>query len=168
MAKSSYIQRAEKFVKLLADILVGKNYKETIPVPFQREEIIWSSVCALNQKRHWHAYVNRDGSTRTVIICSDYVIKMDKTSYSRWGTSKNEYANYKLYSKTDIGKYLAPIHHVSCNGYNFYIMPKCTGVGKTSFPDNIQRKLDYYFDDLHSLNIAKYHGQPILIDYAAQ
>ena len=166
MAKSSYIQRAEKFAVLLAQELEALGYDPHGKSRYRLSRIFEDAIVNINVRKGWNARSIIDGSTRNVVLCSDYCIKIDKVQRSCFGTSKDEYDFFLHHKNDSYGQFLCPISKVVINDYTFYIMPRVRGVGYTSakrFPLFIREDMR----DLHNMNIGVFHRQPIIIDYAA-
>lgn len=166
MIKTSYIQRAKKFATLLAQELDALGYDPHSESRYRLSRIFEDAVVNINVRKGWNARSIIDGSTRNVVLCSDYCIKIDKVRCSYFETSKDEYDFFLHHKDDSYGQFLCPISKVVINGYTFYIMPRVRGVGYTSakrFPQFIREDMC----DLHSMNIGVFHRQPIIIDYAA-
>lgn len=166
MAKSSYIQRAKKFATLLAQELEALGYDSHDESRYRLSCIFEDAVVNINVRKGWNARPIIDGSTRNVVLCSDYCIKIDKVERSYFGTSKDEYDFFLSHKDDAYGQFLCPISKVVIHGYTFYIMPRVKGVGYTyisRFPQFIREDMR----DLHSMNVGVFHRQPIIIDYAA-
>lgn len=166
MVKSSYIQRAEKFAALLAQELEALGYDPHDESRYRLSRIFEDAIENINVRKGWNARSIIDGSTRNVVLCSDYCIKIDKVRCSIFGTSRDEYDFFLRHKDDSYGQFLCPISKAIINNYIFYIMPRVKGVGYTSasrFPQFIRDDMR----DLHNMNIGVFHRQPIIIDYAA-
>lgn len=166
MKKSSYLERAEKFAALLAKELsnLGYDYDDNISYC---NRIFREAIYNINSKKSWKALPITDGSTRNVVLCSDYCIKVDKNLGSYWGDSNSEFQFFWNYKDSRYGQYLCPIAKVSINDYNFYIMPRASQVGKEGLYKRLPRFVREDLRDLHELNIGVLHGHAVVIDYAA-
>ena len=166
MKKSSYIERAEKFAALLEKELsnLGYDYDDSIG---HCNQIFINAIYNINAKKSWRARPIVCGSTRNVVLCSDYCIKVDKNLGSYWGDSQSEFQFFWNYKDSRFGPYLCPIAKVSINNYNFYIMPKVSQVGKPEVYDRFPAFIRNNLRDLHEMNIGILHGRPVVIDYAA-
>ena len=166
MKKSSYIERAEKFAALLEKELsnLGYDYDDSIG---HCNQIFINAIHNINTKKSWRARPIVCGSTRNVVLCSDYCIKVDKNLNSYWGDSQSEFQFFWNYKDSRFGPYLCPIAKVSINNYDFYIMPKVSQVGKPEVYDRFPAFIRNNLRDLHEMNIGILHGRPVVIDYAA-
>ena len=166
MKKSSYLERAGKFAALRAQELEALGYDPHNELRYRLSRIFEEAVVIINERKGWNARPIIDGSTRNVVLCSDYCIKIDKVERSFFGTSKDEY-NFFLEHKNDsYGPFLCPISKVVIRDYTFYIMPRVKGVGHTN-KNRFPRFIIEDMRDLHNMNIGVFHRQPIIIDYAA-
>ena len=166
MKKSSYIQRAEKFAALLAQELEALGYDPRDESRYRLSCIFEDAVENINVRKGWNARPIIDGSTRNVVLCSDYCIKIDKVKHSYFGTSKDEYDFFLRHKDDSYGQFLCPISKTVICDYTFYIMPRVKGVGYTNltrFPQFVREDMR----DLHFMNIGVFHRKPIIIDYAA-
>lgn len=166
MKKSSYLERAEKFAALLEKELsnLGYDYDDSIG---HCNNIFINAIYNINTKKSWKARPIVCGSTRNVVLCSDYCIKVDKNIGSYWGDSRNEFQFFWNYKDSRFGPYLCPIAKVSINNYDFYIMPRASQVGKEELYNRFPAFIRNNFRDLHEMNIGILHGRPVVIDYAA-
>ena len=166
MKKSSYIERAEKFAALLEKELsnLGYDYDDNISYC---NLIFREAIRNINYKKSWKALPITDGSTRNVVLCSDYCIKVDKNLGSYWGDSQSEFQFFWNYKDSRFGPYLCPIAKVSINNYDFYIMPRASQVGKPKLYKRLPQFVRENLRDLHEMNIGILHGNPVIIDYAA-
>lgn len=166
MKKSSYLERAKKFAALLEKELsnLGYDYDDSIG---HCNNIFINAIDNINTKKSWKAKTIICGSTRNVVLCSDYCIKVDKNIGSFWGDSQSEFQFFWNYKDSRFGPYLCPIAKVSINNYDFYIMPKVSQVGKPEVYDRFPAFIRNNLRDLHEMNIGILHGRPVVIDYAA-
>ena len=166
MKKSSYLERAEKFAALLEKELsnLGYDYDDSIG---HCNRIFINAICNINTKKSWKAVPITVGSTRNVVLCSDYCIKVDKNLNSYWGDSQSEFQFFWNYKDSRFGPYLCPIAKVSINNYDFYIMPRASQVGKPKLYKRLPHFVRENLRDLHEMNIGVLHGNPVIIDYAA-
>ena len=88
MAKSSYIQRAEKFAALLAQELENLGYDPHDESRYRLSRIFEDAIENINVRKGWNARPIIDGSTRNVVLCSDYCIKIDKIECSTSGRAR--------------------------------------------------------------------------------
>ena len=166
MARSSYIQRAEKFAALLAQELEALGYDSHSEPRYRLSSIFECAIESINERKGWNARSIIDGSTRNVVLCSDYCIKIDKVEHSFFGTSKDEYDFFLSHKDDSYGPFLCPISKVVIRNYTFYIMPRVKSVGHTN-KNRFPRFIIEDMCDLHNMNIGVFHRQPIIIDYAA-
>lgn len=166
MKKSSYLERAEKFAALLEKELsnLGYDYDDNIS---HCNHVFREAIRNINSKKSWKALPITDGSTRNVVLCSDYCIKVDKNLGSYWGDSRNEFQFFWNYKDSRFGPYLCPITKVSINNYDFYIMPRASQVGNSKLYERLPQFVRENLRDLHEMNIGILHRHPIIIDYAA-
>lgn len=166
MKKSSYLERAEKFAALLEKKLsnLGYDYDDNIS---HCNHVFREAIRNINSKKSWKALPITDGSTRNVVLCSDYCIKVDKKLGSYWGDSRNELQFFESHKNTSFGPYLCPITKISINNYDFYIMPRASQVGKPELYRRLPVFIRDNLRDLHEFNIGILHGRPVVIDYAA-
>ena len=166
MKKSSYLERAEKFAALLEKELsnLGYDYDDNIS---HCNHVFREAIRNINSKKSWKALPITDGSTRNVVLCSDYCIKVDKNLDSSWGNSQSEFQFFEGYKNSRFGPYLCPIAKVSINNYDFYIMPRASRIGRNELYNRFPAFIRNNFRDLHEFNIGVLHGHPVIIDYAA-
>ena len=166
MKKSSYLERAKKFAALLEKELsnLGYDYDDSI---FNCNLIFREAIRNINYKKSWKALSITDGSTRNVVLCSDYCIKVDKNLGSYWGDSQSEFQFFWNYKDSRYGQYLCPIAKVSINDYDFYIMPRASQVGNLKLYKRLPQFVRENLRDLHEMNLGVLHGNPVIIDYAA-
>ena len=166
MKKSSYLERAEKFAALLAQELsnLGYDYDGNIS---HCNRVFREAIRNINSKKSWKALPITDGSTRNVVLCSDYCIKVDKNLDSYWGNSQSEFQFFEGYKNSRFGPYLCPIAKVSINNYDFYIMPRASQVGNQKLYKQLPQFVRENLRDLHEMNIGILHRHPVIIDYAA-
>lgn len=166
MKKSSYFERAEKFAALLEKELsnLGYNYDDNIS---HCNFVFREAIRNINSKKSWKALPITEGSTRNVVLCSDYCIKVDKNLGSYWGDSRNELQFFESHKNTSFGPYLCPITKITINNYDFYIMPRASQVGKPELYCHLPAFIRDDLRDLHEMNIGILHRRPVVIDYAA-
>ena len=166
MKKSSYLERAEKFAALLEKELsnLGYDYDDSIS---HCNCVFREAIRNINSKKSWKALPITDGSTRNVVLCSDYCIKVDKNLDSYWGNSQSEFQFFEGYKNSRFGPYLCPIAKVSINNYDFYVMPRASRIGRIGLYDRFPAFIRNNLRDLHEFNIGTLHGRPVVIDYAA-
>ena len=166
MKKSSYLERAEKFAALLGKELsnLGYDYDDSIS---HCNNIFINAIYNINTKKSWKARSIVCGSTRNVVLCSDYCINIDKNVGSYWGDSRNELQFFESHKNTSFNPYLCPITKITINNYDFYIMPRASQVGKPELYDRLPAFIRDGLRDLHEMNIGILHGRPVVIDYAA-
>lgn len=166
MKKSSYLERAEKFAALLEKELsyLGYNYDDNISYC---NLVFREAIRIINSRKSWKAVPITDGSTRNVVLCSDYCIKVDKNLGSYWGDSQSEFQFFWNYKDSRFGPYLCPITKISINNYDFYIMPRASQVGNPKLYKQLPLFVRQNLRDLHELNIGALHHHAVIIDYAA-
>ena len=166
--KTSYVVRAQKMVTRLFP------YIECALSLYEDQQLvshIKKNLRLFNNEKHLQIKFNY-GATRGVFICADYVIKFDLGSCNReYGNCDTEYDTYLDAQDTPYEKWFAKITPYTVNGFNFWIMPRASRVGKCeNWADYIdEESLNYIFervDDLHVNNIGWLHNHPIIIDYA--
>ena len=122
---SSYEVRAKKFIAKIYPYI--KNCND-----------LFDFSLAINRfNRECHRKVQiASGSTRVVLITSDYVIKVDYNGWGkgRWGSCADEVRMYRQ-AKRDGFEYLFAKVTPVRKGYNrtFYIMPRIGGIGKKPY-----------------------------------
>lgn len=163
--KSNYVARAKKFLEQV--------------YPYIKDcEDEWDLDKALrkfNQDYHRKVQTN-SGSTRVVMITSDYVIKYDYDGWGKgtWGTCKDEVRMYRKAKRDGYAHLFAEITPVRAN-YNktFYIMPRINGVGR--YEDDAIEYVDgnefmylyHNVNDLHNGNYGWKDKHIVMIDYAS-
>ena len=163
MKKSSYLERAEKFAALLEKELsdLGYDYDDNISYC---NLVFREAIRNINSKKSWKALPITDGSTRNVVLCSDYCIKVDKNLGSFWGDSQSEFQFFWNYKDSRFGPDLCPIAKVSINNYDFYIMPRASQVGNQKLYKQLPQFVREMLREWDEMNIGMLHGQPVIID----
>lgn len=120
-----------------------------------------------------------NGATRTVVICSDYVIKFDTGDTSSWGGNRSEYHAYLEAKKNNFDRWFAEMHKMLVDGHYYYIMQRASKtsayISKPNLLNSIcNADIDAYYwiidniADLHKGNYGMYKGKVICIDYACK
>ena len=161
--KANYVIRATHFIE------------EFFPY-FVKFEIAYA-VALYNEKRHRNV-IYKHGSTRRVLIISDYVIKWDYNpeGVRTFGGCEDEVRVYEQAKKDGYEYLFAPITRIVIKGYRFYIMPRIDTLAEESAYYCINEVIDddawFYISDelqisdIHDENWGWMDGEPILIDYA--
>lgn len=162
--KTTYEERAIKFItNILAPIIAeGPAFKQAI---------------RRYNRTHKVALKTDSGYTRTVIIRSDYVVKITHNSDDEFGDNRSEVEAYKFAEQAGYG-YLfakATLFRVEGLDIDFEIMPRVKhGINNTDkfywnylTRDELQF-LNNNFGDLHCGNLGYYKGKPVFIDYACR
>lgn len=135
------------------------------------------AVARFNESHRSYNVQVENGSSRIVLLCSDYAIKMDYDG-TPFGGCEDEIAIYKKACEYGVEDAFAPISRFSIEGYDFYIMPKvkiAADFGYGHFPC-LERVLseeeidfiDSFVTDTHEYNYGKYHGRWVMVDYACE
>lgn len=172
--KKSYIERAEHFAEIISRYIEAEI--ETNKALFMTRAIN-DAVMKYNIDHNRHNLTVRSGTTRAVLIISDYVLKIDFRSSATFGDSETELKGYELAVSEGIEEYFAKItKYTSKNGINFYIMPRINQVGCMDdewFYDTIYDNdpeawhiIRDNFEDFHKNNFGVKNGHPVAIDYA--
>ena len=163
--RNSYEVRAQKFIRKIYPYIMDCDELEEI------EE----AVDIFNAEYHCHVKFAH-GMTRFVLICSDYVIKVDydPIEIENFGGCEDEVFMYETAEKEGFDYLLAKITRYDYSGMPFYIMPKIKGICKTWYD------ADYYMSDeeinwcnrhdlhdLHCFNYGWKNKHIVLIDYGA-
>lgn len=116
-----------------------------------------------------------NGSSRIVLLCSDYVIKMDYDG-TPYGGCEDEVAIYKKACAYGVEDAFARISRFSMEGYDFYIMPKVRiaasfGYGRFPLLEDVLNEeendfINSFVADTHEYNYGKFHGRWVMVDYA--
>ena len=162
--RKSYEERARKFLEKIYPYI--QNCKDNFDFSLAIRN--FNHDCKRNVKCSY-------GSTRIVMICSDFVIKVDYNGWGagQFGSSKDEVRMYRQAKKDGFEYLFAKITPVR-KGYNrtFYIMPKINGIGKKEYDADYYLEGDEYdyiyenIGDLHNHNYGWKDGHIVMIDYA--
>jgi len=140
----------------------------------------WNDILSATEKTFFktgkHAVVET-GSSRIVIIGSDFVVKWDydKECVSEIGGCEDEFKKYKETLSTGYAYLLAPVFRFTYRERYFYVMPKIKHIGRREhdnktideFTTIYEREwLQKNIGDLHSWNWGLENNKPIIIDYA--
>lgn len=161
--KSSYVDRAQKFVQEMAEYV--SNWKNLSHIGYGLSQYAYD-----HPRRKVNMY---NGLSRVAIITSDYVIKVDYTNDDTFGTCETEYNVYQTAKQDNMESLFAAVDKYEYNGICFYIMPRIHGVG-TKWQDadcymteeEIKWCAKHYLWDLHYQNYGFRNGHVCLIDYA--
>lgn len=148
--------------------------KEFVPI-LEKTMGFGSAVRAYNYgKIKAHQVSMNCGATRVAILGSDFVVKFDygdRFNIREFGGCATEYRFYRSTLAHD-KSYLPCLMEMSkIKVYNhyYYIMPKATRVGNTSyrrFSAEERRWLNNRVWDLHKGNLGVFNGRAVVIDYA--
>lgn len=161
----NYEARAKDFIAQIYPYI--ENCKTT--------DSIYNVINKFNIEHHRKVKVAR-GSTRVVLITSDYVIKFDYDGWGKntFGSCRSESRMYKQAVKEGYAYLLAKITPYRQH-YNrtFYIMPKITGIGREwDDAENFVEDEEAYkwlcdnIGDRHFMNYGWKDGHIVMIDYA--
>ena len=163
--KTTYEERAIKFIERTLAPLLAQN-KPRYPK---------RAIRNYNREHPDHPLKMTSGYTRTVIIRSDYVVKIDHNPNSGFGNNESEVKAYE-FAKNAGYEYLfakPTLFRVKGLKVNFEIMPRVrNGIG--NFHKHYSRYLTHdelyfvnsFFGDLHEGNLGYFKNKPIFIDYA--
>lgn len=161
MVKSSYEIRAKKFIHDIFPYLLEEGF------------IYKRAIRKFNEVKH-RKVKQAYGSTRYCLLSSDYVVKIDLTEESCFGTSKDELQNWEeFYSTCGYEDHFAPVSKYTYRDYDFYIMPRIPNVGCFEEED-LKKDIDEDFaewafnniGDIHSEQFGRKNGKFIFVDYA--
>lgn len=162
--KSSYEERAEKFIHQIYDYIVDCADEDQF-----EEAVAWFNITHHRKVHFSH------GLTRVCFITSDYVVKYDFGSFhdlERFGTCESEIRMYELAEREGFGYLFAKPTLVVYRGKRFMIMPRVYGIGKYDYDadeyltvDEADWVLDHVYD-LHNHNYGWKNGHPVIFDYA--
>lgn len=162
MTKSSYEVRAKKFIHDVFPYLLEQNFV-----------LYGSAIRKFNKEKHRRVRL-ANGLTRQCLLSSDYVVKINLVEESDFGTSEDELWNWEnIYSTCEYADHFAPISKYTYCGYDFYIMPRISGVGRFD-EDDLHKDIDEYFadwaynniGDIHDEQFGRKNGKFIFVDYA--
>lgn len=161
---SNYEVRAKKFIAKVYPYI--KNCDDSFDFSL--------AINRFNLECHRNVQI-ASGSTRVVMITSDYVIKVDYDGWGkgRWGSCADEVRMYRKAKHDGFAHLFAKVTPVR-KGYNrtFYIMPRIGGIAKK--PCDADEYVDgddydYLYEnvgDLHNQNYGWKDGHIVMIDYA--
>lgn len=163
----SYIERAQSFVEDIFGYIEESLEYENFGVNFT------SAIERYCEEKHRLVSIE-SGMSRTVLITSDYVIKIDRNVNSFCGDSEDEVRAYQFACDNGFDHLFAEITRFKYGGYNFYIMPRVSGINPYRDDEEMYSYLteeeadfvDEYFSDLHSGNFGITKGKIIITDYA--
>lgn len=168
MIKNNYEVRAQKFIEQICPYLEEYGVFSVKTGLFASvSEALYAFNTEKKRKVRWF-----HGSTRIVLATSDYVVKFDYIEDSWYGNSETELSNWEnVYSQCDYADHFAPISKYTCEGYNFYIMPRIRNVGRFAEDElNIDEDFrDWAYDnigDIHDEQFGKVKGKIVFVDYA--
>lgn len=165
MTKTAYTERAKKFISQIYPYIKD----------FQCLTDIESMIEDFNKDKHRKVQMNY-GSSRCVLITSDYVVKFDYEDNPYWGNCPEELKAWNLIQEEypDKVQFFAPIELYLYEGMDFYIMPYIRGVGSSrteyllnNYDENSRQWLYSVVSDFHSLNFGNKNNTPVCIDYAS-
>lgn len=164
--KNDYKVRARKFYESVLPFIAEWDGEDV--------ESLWRMVYKYNEVKHRKVRV-ASGATRVVLICSDYVIKMD---YGRgredFGGCEDEYNKYLEACECGCEKILCPIDKID---KDVYVMPKAN-TAKSYYDETYMHRFfnhltfaEKFFvntriSDIHNFNVGSYKRRAVLIDYA--
>lgn len=166
--KSDYKVRAQKFVEDIFPYIEEVLHHHVIHL-YKLSDCV-EQYCLEKHRR----VVMKSGCSRAAFITSDYVVKYDYVKSAFCGNSSDELRAYQEIKKMGFEHLFAEISCFTYNGYNFYIMPRISGIRPWGDDDALYESLSYeeqefideYFQDLHSGNFGFEKGQLKIIDYA--
>ena len=164
--KTSFDSRACKFIHDIYPFIKNCHDVES----FQKQVRIYNSVTHRKVKV---AY----GMARICLICSDYCIKIDYSSYGceTYGGCENEYQFYRFAQKEGYDYLFAKVVKVEIFNKEWYIMERINNIGLEEYECNYAEELVSYEEsdwlktychDLHNENFGFKNGRCIIIDYA--
>lgn len=120
-----------------------------------------------------------EGSTRFVIMGSDWVIKFDVIhddyKLEEFGNNKSEWENYQKAKRAGFGYLFAPMKLYTYNNMIWYVYKRIHCVGTASegyISDYLTEEetafLDELTSDLWENNFGFENGYPVIIDWAAE
>lgn len=161
---SNYEVRAKKFIAKVYPYI--KNCDDSFDFSL--------AINRFNRECHRNVQI-ASGSTRVVMITSDYVIKVDYDGWGKgtWGSCADEVRMYRKAKHDGFAHLFAKVTPVR-KGYNrtFYIMPRIGGIAKKPYDaDEYVDGDDYIYlyenvGDLHNHNYGWKDGHIVMIDYA--
>lgn len=159
--KSDYRIRAQKFVKsiypFICDCRTESGYKV--------------AVKAYNRAYHRNVRVEA-GACRVVLMCADYVIKIDysESSIESFGGCSEEMQFYRKAYEDGYDYLFAEITEIFYEGRYFYAMPFIPHVGEDkswNWNHDEESYVFYHIGDLHEYNVGFKGGRAVVIDYAS-
>ena len=162
--KSSYIIRAQKFIKSIAPYIAG--YETVKEIRYGVDRFLFD---------HPNRIINVcSGISRVVLITADYVVKIDYHTHNHcFGDCESELEHYAQACEAGFGEYFAEITKFTYDGRDFYIMPRIGNIDEDDedvyyhCPDDLN---DWLYDnlcDMHSGNYGWKDGHVVIFDYAA-
>lgn len=168
--KTSYKERAKKFIR---DIYPYISFN------LERHDFhnLDANVDRFCEQKHRRVRI-AEGMSRTVLISSDYVVKMDRhlrPEDCSYGCSEGECRAYQAAVAAGFEYLLAKPTRYTYGVFTFYIMPRIRDIDPWRPDDDFYREflsneeldwLDENINDLHSGNYGFVDGQPVMVDYA--
>ena len=162
--KSSYKVRAEHFINTIFPYLEGNFYNLYLVKRAVRDY----------NARYKRNVIVCNGSSRCVLVTSDYVVKWvyNETMAEAIGGNEEELATYKLACEEGYDYLLAECSSVVKNGIQFNIMPRLNmyihnkpDIFSLLSGDEMCWIADH-IEDIHNENYTIVDGAPIIVDYA--
>lgn len=163
----SYEERAKSFIEEIYPYLIGN----LISNDFYHAD---RNVERYNKDKSRKVQI-KEGMSRTVLVTSDYVVKIDKKLYCSYGTCEDECTAYSKAKAAGFEHLFAKPTPYKFNGYTFYIMPRIRNINPWRVDDDYymefvtseeQDWLDDHIHDLHSGNYGFKNGKLVIVDYA--
>ena len=166
--KNDYKVRAQKFIEDFFPYIEETLHRRVIHL-YELSDCV-AQYCIEKHRR----VIMKSGCSRAAFITSDYVVKYDYVKDAFCGNSSDELRAYQEIKKMGFEHLFAEISCFTYKGYNFYIMPRVSGIQPFGDDDVLYEYLSYeeqdfideYFHDLHSGNFGFEKNQLKIIDYA--
>ena len=169
--RNDYKVRAQKFIEdffpyMEDKMSSGKSYTHQMSG-------MCEAVLAFNTVKHRRVMID-SGCSRTVLINSDYVVKIDRVNDAFCGNCEQEVHAYKFAKQEGFGYLFAEITPFKYKGITFYIMPRIRNIREGRDDEELYCNLNdeeydfitSHFNDLHGGNFGFKNGSPVIIDYA--
>lgn len=171
LMRTNYEIRAQKLIKKFFPYFFECIGYGTITI-----NKVEKAVTRFNESHRAYNVQVANGSSRIVLLCSDYAIKMDYDG-APFGGCEDEIAIYKKACEYGVEEAFAPISRFSVEGYDFYIMPKVKiaanfGYGHPYLGEVLsEEEVDFinsFVTDTHEYNYGKLHNRWVMVDYACK
>lgn len=161
----TYEERAMDFIKELYEVKGTNTFMKNYGV-----RRIVAEYLSLHPRRNVKI---AEGAARTVIITSDYVIKIDTGMVENYGGCENEEEFYDYACECGMEYLLAKPTHFRYKRIDFYIYPRASVYANFTHFRDWRSELSYeerefvdLIDDLHEGNVGFIHRKLCIIDYA--